>query len=181
MSEKYKILFDIYTYLLEDNYDEVGTLWYSNSFILGDRRGGHLINYIKHNNKYYIFDVLPYIMEREVHSSPENGQTYYEGNSLGLIHEITIDENGNPDFNPFIDMLTYFNPNIASMTLISETRLPAIGKKNFPSRDTENCIANTMRASQFEQIYQNPKDPQEITIHVFNSDIPKEYREDPPY
>ncbi|ADQ14155.1 hypothetical protein [Halanaerobium hydrogeniformans] len=173
---------NLITYLLEDNYDEVGTIWYSNSYILGDRRGGHLINYIKHNNKYYVFDGLPYIMEQEVYSSPENGQTYYEGNSLGVIHEINIDEYGNPDFNPFIDMLTYFNPNIAHMSLISETRLPAIGTKtNVANKYRENYLANTIRNNQFEQIYQNPKDPREITIHEFNSDIPIEYRDYPPY
>ncbi|MDZ7672881.1 MAG: hypothetical protein U5K53_08650 [Halanaerobiales bacterium] len=56
---------NVINYLLKDDYEEIGGAWYHRSFIIGDKRGGHIINYIKHNDKYYIFDALGYIHDRD--------------------------------------------------------------------------------------------------------------------
>jgi hypothetical protein len=47
---------NLVNYLLEGDYDEVGYINYSR----GSRLSGHVFNYIKQNNKYYIFDLIQY-------------------------------------------------------------------------------------------------------------------------
>ena len=49
---------NVAVYILENNYDEIGFI----NFSADTSQGGHVFNYIKQNNKYYIIDFLQYPM-----------------------------------------------------------------------------------------------------------------------
>ncbi|MCT4542916.1 MAG: hypothetical protein N4A63_05200 [Vallitalea sp.] len=52
---------NLFNYILNDNYDEVGFIVYSADF----GQGGHVLNYIKDKNKYYIIDFTQYVLDNK--------------------------------------------------------------------------------------------------------------------
>lgn len=76
-------LSELAVYLLNDNYEEIGFLHF------GKMDNGHIINYIKHNNKYYVFDLTGYFNDN-VSAGIETGDfsDYYKKDSLDNIHEV---------------------------------------------------------------------------------------------
>ena len=172
---------NIINYLLHDDYEEVGSLWYHRSYILGDRRGGHVINYIKHKNKYYIFDALAYRQDKEHFSSPENGTTYSKGDKAGCIHEI-VSIDGKPNFQPYIDFIINYNKNIAFISLISEYRYPVMGTGIADhNHDTDIYISDRINMKNINKIYDNPDDPQVLIEERVEVDLPLEYKDYKPY
>jgi hypothetical protein len=173
---------NVINYLLKGDYDEVGGLWYHNSFIIGDRRGGHIINYIKEDSKYYFFDALGYIKNRDTYSAPEIGENYSRGHKLGCIHELRLDDKEKTDFKPYIDMIKHYNPNIAFAVLIPEIRHPAIGISMDRSKhDSHIYLSDNVNLNQIKKLYDHPDDPQFLLEKSVKSKIPEDYKTYLPY
>jgi len=80
---------NLMNFILENNYEEVGFIAYSQS----DGRG-HVFNYIKHNNLYYFVDLIHYRNDF-MHTSVEDGTlaSYYATDYIaGNVHEATMIE-----------------------------------------------------------------------------------------
>ena len=173
---------NVINYLLKDDYEEIGGVWYNRSFVIGDRKGGHIINYIKHNDKYYIFDALGYIYERETYSSPENGETYHKGHKHGCIHEIANNKNGEPDFKPYVDSWRHYNENMAFMVLVPMDRFPVNGSSTAShNHDTDIFISDRADLDEIIKIYDNPEDPQVLIEEKVLVGPPQEYEKYIPY
>jgi len=116
-------------YLLEDDYDEVGIVWWHIPNF-----GGHLYNYVLHQGKYYIFSALAYTMNEGEVIPGENGypgfengmDNGYSGNLRGLIHQIVEDDNGNPNFDAWFQVEKYFRENLTFMVLIPAIKVEAL-------------------------------------------------------
>jgi len=80
---------NLLNFLLEGDYEEVGFIAYSQS-----DGGGHVFNYIKHNNLYYFVDLTHYRNDF-MHTSVEDGTlaSYYATDYIaGNVHEAAIVE-----------------------------------------------------------------------------------------
>lgn len=173
---------NVVNYLLKDDYEEIGGAWYHRSFIIGNRKGGHVVNYIKHNNKYYIFDALGYIHERDTYSSPENGETYHKGHKHGCIHEIVNNSNGEPKFKPYVESWRFYNENMAFMVLVPMDRFPIMGSSTAShNHDTDIFISDRSNLDKIMKIYDNPEDPQVLIEEEVSVDPPQEYEDYMPY
>lgn len=121
-------------YLLEDDYDEVGIVWWT---IPG--RGGHLYNYVIHQGNYYIFSALAYTMaepgERGYPGNENGAGNGYTGNLRGLVHQIK-NKNGKPNFDAWFQLEKHFKRDLTFMVLIPSVKIESLGTSTVSRNNT---------------------------------------------